>query len=730
MVWNKKKNNDADNTGNDNEMDNAERPVMITLSEHLKMQPKDMHINYNVLLVGSSGSGKTYNFIRPNITTGDDNFIITDPSGELYTAFVEGLENKGYEVDTVNLVIPEKGLRYNPFCYIHGLRDINGLADIFINATKSDKDELWDRNVRQLLVCIMSLLWEYYPADCQTFSNVLRLASVATEDTDDKKDSDFEITIEQLTKNDKNSATAKIYRSLKADTGNSFRNIAKDLKNRLCIFRLSDIAYLTDEDTLNLSHFDDRKRALFVVTPTADDTFDFITCMLYTQMINELIRQAEKLDKVKVPLRHHTTLYLDVMDDKSIGAIPELGQKAVMIRKYNIGITISVQSIPQFADTFGSSWETVISSCDTKVFLSADDSITGKYISDLMGVSEHSARAVLTDDELARFHFDRGLCLIKIQGCPAILDNKYDYKSGNWIKKRIIPDRDGTIILSDKNRASVLGDNNSHVYAVHFENGYKSSKGNIKEMLKKADPDKADETADSVLQEDENSEKDHQKAPDKAEPEVKNPRILLSEYESEKKEKEDDQSKEGMQASKKNYTVNEALKLINIKEERIEKYKKQIKALGYRYVNVVDNNEHISDKDKQVTTKKIKDLLFEISEEYDAIADIRDQIKRYDMDTVPEEQQMWGTTIEEIKHQLPGLKAQKEFLQELASSVDAEYIHCPDKKEIQRKEAAYDIQEIDHDLYALTFKIATYEECIEESYATDEVIEIGGEIWI
>ena len=62
---------------------------------------------------------------------------------------------------------------------------------------------------------------------------------------------------------------------------------------RLEKFKLSDICYLTSKDDFHFETFADAKKALFIIIPTADTTFNFIVSMLYSQLFTTLYRYVE-----------------------------------------------------------------------------------------------------------------------------------------------------------------------------------------------------------------------------------------------------------------------------------------------------------------------------------------------------------------------------------------------------------------------------------------------------
>jgi Type IV secretory pathway, VirD4 components len=91
--------------------------------------------NVNVAVIGGSGAGKTFGLVGPNILQANCNYIITDPSGELFRDYSWFLENEGYRVKCFNLDHMDRGNHYNPFNYIHSDKDIEVLVTTLISST-------------------------------------------------------------------------------------------------------------------------------------------------------------------------------------------------------------------------------------------------------------------------------------------------------------------------------------------------------------------------------------------------------------------------------------------------------------------------------------------------------------------------------------------------------------------------------------------------------------------
>lgn len=59
--------------------------IILSKTESLTMNPKmkrfELNRNKNVIVYGSSGSGKTFSFVKPNMMQCHSSFVVTDPNG-------------------------------------------------------------------------------------------------------------------------------------------------------------------------------------------------------------------------------------------------------------------------------------------------------------------------------------------------------------------------------------------------------------------------------------------------------------------------------------------------------------------------------------------------------------------------------------------------------------------------------------------------------------------------
>lgn len=73
----------------------------------------------NNLIIGTTRSGKGENFIFPTIDAlsraeNKSSMVLNDPKGELVSASYDVLKERGYNIEILNILEPERGMQYNP----------------------------------------------------------------------------------------------------------------------------------------------------------------------------------------------------------------------------------------------------------------------------------------------------------------------------------------------------------------------------------------------------------------------------------------------------------------------------------------------------------------------------------------------------------------------------------------------------------------------------------------
>ena len=258
--------------------------------------------NNNVLVIGDANYGSTHSFFASNLLQANCSYVVHDRGGVLYRQYAGYLEHKGYTVKCLNLVDAKKSNYYNPFRYIHSDKDIPVLVDALLkNTTRLDKskgDHFMFKAETALLMAIIAYLNQFCSPNKQNFSGViefLRTVDISSiTDISFSSVNDIYSSIDMSPLNDifdtlnPDSLAAKCYMDFRLGAGRTMQENLVSCIFRLQAFDIPDIAALTKTDNIDLETISDEKTAVFVITPTDHDDFNFLAAI----MISQIFKQA------------------------------------------------------------------------------------------------------------------------------------------------------------------------------------------------------------------------------------------------------------------------------------------------------------------------------------------------------------------------------------------------------------------------------------------------------
>ena len=428
-------------------MDKRGPNLLLTQHFHIGIDGYKHKHNTNILIVGGSGAGKTRTYGVPNVLECACSMVITDPKAEILRKTGNLLKQKGYEVIIFDLINPTTSFCYNPFVYVQDDKDVLSLiSNLIQNTTPShsqSSDPFWEKSETALLQALMLYLLHEAPPEEQNFSMVMEMIAAAeVHEDDDNYQSPLDILFERLEMREPDSIACKQYRIFKQAAGKTAKSILVSVGVRLAAFNLPSIAKLTMTDELHLHELGERKIALFCCIPDADKSLNYLVGMIYTQLIQTLYRQADRVHKGRLPVPVHCLM--DEFPNISLPKDSFLSALATM-RSRGIFCSIIVQNISQLKAMYKDSWESLIGLCDEFLYLGGNEQSTHKYVSELIGketvdTTSHShsrgrsgsystsqqqtARDLMTPDEVRLLSNDKALLFVR--GERPVMDWKYD----------------------------------------------------------------------------------------------------------------------------------------------------------------------------------------------------------------------------------------------------------------------------------------------------------------
>lgn len=426
------------------------------LSQHLSIgyNAKLHRRNFNTIVVGGSGAGKTRFYAKPNLMQCNTSFVCLDPKGELLRDTGGLLKAKGYEVRVLDLINMERSDCYNPFMYIQSDNDIQRLVTNLFKSTtpkgSQSNDPFWDTAASMLLLALVFYLHYEAPPEEQNFAMVMELLRNGDIDEDNEAEgSVLDDLFALLEYENPNHIALKYYKSYRSGSAKTLKSIQITLAARLEKFNLDSLAALTSTDELDLQSLGERKVALFALIPDNDTSFNFLVSILYTQLFQQLFFVADFKYRGALPVHVHF-----LMDEFANVSLPDDFDKILSVmRSRGVSVSIILQNLAQLKALFEKQWESIVGNCDEFVYLGGNEQSTHKYVSELLGKetidtnsygrsdglrgnfstnSQVAGRELLTPDEVRML--DNKYAIVFIRGERPVLDLKYDILSHPNIK--------------------------------------------------------------------------------------------------------------------------------------------------------------------------------------------------------------------------------------------------------------------------------------------------------
>ena len=132
----------------------------------LTLNNKVANRSANVLVIGGTGTGKTFKYIKPNILQENCSMIVTDPSGDIFRSFAPYLLQRGYNVYLFNASDFKMSNNYNPLLNVFDSEgeiletQVDILVDLYMKNAKQGKeqsggDPFWDKSEKAFMTALI-----------------------------------------------------------------------------------------------------------------------------------------------------------------------------------------------------------------------------------------------------------------------------------------------------------------------------------------------------------------------------------------------------------------------------------------------------------------------------------------------------------------------------------------------------------------------------------------------
>ena len=298
---------------------------------------KKVNRSANVLVIGGTGTGKTFKYIKPNILQENCSIVVTDPSGDIFRSFAPYLLSKGYNVYLFNASNFTMSNHYNPLLNVYDSygniseTQVDILVDLYIKNAKAGKeasnaDPFWEKSERAFLTALIyyvleedeKLLKEGF--ECpgvrdelgreinrvqgmeggRCFSTILKLVQEAKVFDDDNIPSTLTLRLNEFFRRKPNNKTKLYYDTFKIAPQKTANTILITTAVDLQIFSTKEVDMITRKNekyramNIDIDKIATQQSYLFLGIPQSHQAYNFLIAMLYSQLYSRLYELGER----------------------------------------------------------------------------------------------------------------------------------------------------------------------------------------------------------------------------------------------------------------------------------------------------------------------------------------------------------------------------------------------------------------------------------------------------
>ncbi len=347
-------------------------------------------LNNNVIVCGSSGSGKTMSVTEMRLLeTFNSSLVVNLSKRKLVSKYTPLFKERGYKVLDLNFVNPSAtSVSYDPLNYVKNYLDINFLAQAIVKSNSKNRNSTADPYWEQSAISLLSaeIAYVLITKENPSFNDVLNLqAELEIIDDDDSIKTSMDSKFAKLHSNNLVRFATSCWRTFRQLPMRTAGCVYSSLNTTLdSIFGLELRKLIAIKNKLDFKKVADEKTLLFVSTSAVNPTLKFYANLFYSQMFKELFEYAESRADLDYQLPNETHI---ICDDFATSQILNFSDYISVFREKKISVTLLIQSESQLEAMYGEDNATTIrNNCDTYAYFGSCDLNTAKNISERLNV--------------------------------------------------------------------------------------------------------------------------------------------------------------------------------------------------------------------------------------------------------------------------------------------------------------------------------------------------------
>lgn len=378
-------------------------------------------INQNVLVLGSTGCGKTLSYAYPRaLHLETTSLVIPLNKRKMMLQVRESLLEKGYRVEVLDLTHPEKStVRFDPLDYVKDDDDIEELAQAIVNSVYEkghNDDPFWSENSKKVIKAVIKLetIQAKEMERRPSFWNVLELLQGIELKTDEELcSSNMDSLFEKAQERYPESNIGRLWKQAVNISPKTASCLVATISSCVSMFASPNLKKLMNLDKyLPIEKLGEERTVLFIINSCTNEALLRYANLLYGNMFRILMETAEEKESGSLDIPVHL-----ILDDAAACRVPKLETHISMFRAAGLSVSILLQSMNQLHMLYGDAGAvTIQDNCDTSLFLSVNPH-------DLQTCKELSASLNRSVNEL--MNLPLGKCIILRRGMKTKLCNRY-----------------------------------------------------------------------------------------------------------------------------------------------------------------------------------------------------------------------------------------------------------------------------------------------------------------
>ena len=364
---------------------NAERAayageLILTANRRESMDSWETGLNNNLLVLGSSGSGKTRNFLKPNLLQCEGSYVVLDSKGRLYREMAPYLRSHGYKVDCLDFTTMQGTLGYDPLHHVRWRggrplsQDIIAIASTLFPRDDMGQDPFWSGAAANYLASYIAYVFEALPEREWNMASVVSVFEQAC-------DGNIVTMFDELASEDPESYAVSLFRRARS-TSRAEKMHASILGIIAAnIFPLTfdeALASFRNPEQIDFCALGHERRALFVTMDDMDRSLAPLTSLFVRQAFQSLCAHADaecEGGRLPVPVRF-------MLDDFANLNLPGIDDVLSVIRSREVSCTLICQTVSQLEARYGEpAANSIVGNCDRQLVLGFQDERTAHYFS-------------------------------------------------------------------------------------------------------------------------------------------------------------------------------------------------------------------------------------------------------------------------------------------------------------------------------------------------------------